>query len=119
LVPSCRASHPNANDELHEQDSADQMFARDVDLGAKDGGHSDNGANAIVIEPEGKQEFEQLLVLANLTKGVSQSLEAGAHGVGALPAHYRRRGFGHVAEEGYGEQSPPHVNVLWFGHVGQ
>ena len=53
-------------DKLHQQQRQDQLGGAKAQLGAVDGRHADDRADAVVVDQEGNQVFEQLAVAADM-----------------------------------------------------
>ena len=53
-------------DELHQQNGADEDALLDAELGAVDGRHATDGADAVVVDQEGHQQQERLRVSAQV-----------------------------------------------------
>ena len=64
-------------DELRDDEGTDHIACIQPDLAAVDGGHLDDRADTVVVEPEGPQKEQQLPVLEQLAEGVAEASETG------------------------------------------
>ena len=62
-------------DKLHQGDRRDHGGARDADFLPVNGGHPDDGADAIVVDQERQQQQEGLPVSAELPEGGAEATE--------------------------------------------
>ena len=68
--------------------------------------HAHDGADAVVVEPEGPQEPEQVRLVPQPQEGAPGTpVGRGSPGLSRFPR--RRRRLPHVAQEGQGEEPPP------------
>ena len=57
---------------LNHQQGTDQVNLADANFRPVDGGHLDNGADAVIVEPESHQEKKQVAVAGDFTEGFCQ-----------------------------------------------
>jgi len=108
--PLCQGAEEEGHrhsDDLGEEQRSCQVRGANADLRAIDGGHLDNGADAIRVQPEGDEEPEQLAVATQIPKGLGKALKGGTHGRGMFTRHTVSARLRHQAKERYRKQYPP------------
>ena len=95
-------------DKLGEEQRPYQVHRADANFRPVDRRHLDDGADAVIVEPEGDEELEELAIFADLGERYPQPFEAGFDGSGpCLDAGFVGRGLRNVSQQRDGENAPP------------
>jgi len=98
--------------ELNHQQRTDDGHIAELELFAVNRRHVNDGANAVVVQPEGEDEDHQLAVAAQVGKSSRQPFEAGSDRifVDGFAGQDTPLGFAHVAQHRNAEHRPPYCH---------